>query len=288
MQKPLNLQSIRIHLDKIAKFYHDPKYLNSDPILFCYSYSKKEDIELIGFISAMFSYGNVVSIQKFLEALISNFRESPREILEKQSIQLPKNIYYRFQTNRDISDFIIGLQILLNESPSLEPYFLNDQKSNQLGISNFQKRFLKILQSLNPKKEISNGLKFLVGSGDKNSANKRYHMFLRWMVRDKFPDFGIYQNLSKKHLQYPLDTHIVKFSRILGLTHRKTINAKMVEEITNNVKQFNTEDPLLYDFPLSRLGILKICKTKYVKDICTTCKIKSLCTIYAPYNQLHP
>ncbi len=288
MPKPENLQSIRINLDQIAKIYNNPEYLHSDPILFCYRYPKKEDIELVGYIAAMFSYGNVVSIRKFLEVLFSQFQGSPRDVLENQTIQLSKKISYRFQTNQDIIDFLTGLQFLLKESPSLESYFLNDQKSTQLGIGNFQKKFLKVLQSLSPKKEISSGLRFLVGSGNKDSANKRYHMFLRWMVRDKFPDFGIYSNLSKKNLQYPLDTHIVKLSRILGLTHRKTINSKMVEEITNNVKLFNSEDPLLYDFPLSRLGILKICKTKYIQNICSTCKIKSLCTIYAPYNQSHP
>jgi uncharacterized protein (TIGR02757 family) len=285
---PKNLQSTRKYLDQITNTYTDPKYLTTDPILFCYRYSNKEDIEIIGFLAAMFSYGNVSSIQKFLESLFSYLQDSPRKFLETQSIQLPKNIYYRFQTNQDIKEYLLGLQILLRSAPSLEPYFINEMNSTQLGICNFQTKFLKILQNLSPQKKLSNGLRFLVGTGAKNSANKRYHMFLRWMVRDEFPDLGIYQKLSKKNLLYPLDTHIVKLTKILGLSNRKSINAKMTEEITNNVKQFNREDPLLYDFPLSRLGILKLCKTKYEPKICNACTIQSLCTIYAPYTQSHP
>ncbi len=281
-------KTIRKQFDDIAEQFNHPDFLQSDPILFCYRFTKREDIEVIGFIASMFSYGNVASIQIFLEKLFKGLSSNPYQKIKDENLSFPSNIYYRFQTNKDIHIFFKGLQALLNGNTSLEYYFLNETLSTQERIQSFQNKFTSAILSTTGEKKLSNGLKFLIGTSSKNSANKRYNMFLRWMVRDTFPDFGLYKTFQKKDIVYPLDTHIVKLSKILGLSNLKTINAKMAREITENVKQINPEDPLLYDFPLSRLGILKICKTKYIKEICSTCVIKKMCTIYAPYNQSHP
>ncbi len=281
-------KTIRKQFDDIAEQFNHPDFLQSDPILFCYRFTKREDIEVIGFIASMFSYGNVASIQIFLEKLFKGLSSNPYQKIKDENLSFPSNIYYRFQTNKDIHIFFKGLQALLNGNTSLEYYFQNETLSTQERIQSFQNKFTSAILSTTGEKKLSNGLKFLIGTSSKNSANKRYNMFLRWMVRDTFPDFGLYKTFQKKNIVYPLDTHIVKLSKILGLSNLKTINAKMAREITENVKQINPEDPLLYDFPLSRLGILKICKTKYIKEICSTCVIKKMCTIYAPYNQSHP
>lgn len=281
-------KTIRKQFDDIAEQFNHPDFLQSDPILFCYRFTKREDIEVIGFIASMFSYGNVASIQIFLEKLFKGLSSNPYQKIKDENLSFPSNIYYRFQTNKDIHIFFKGLQALLNGNTSLEYYFLNETLSTQERIQSFQNKFTSAILSTTGEKKLSNGLKFLIGTSSKNSAYKRYNMFLRWMVRDTFPDFGLYKTFQKKDIVYPLDTHIVKLSKILGLSNLKTINAKMAREITENVKQINPEDPLLYDFPLSRLGILKICKTKYIKEICSTCVIKKMCTIYAPYNQSHP
>jgi uncharacterized protein (TIGR02757 family) len=281
-------QSIRKQFDEIAEQFNHPDFLQTDPILFCYRFSKREDIEIIGYIASMFSYGNVASIQNFLEKLLMGLNDSPYQKIKNEDLSFLSNIYYRFQTNKDIHIFFQGLQALLKSSTSLEFYFLDNSYSTQERIQSFQNKFTSTILNITGEKKLSNGLKFLIGSGTKNSANKRYNMFLRWMVRDTFPDFGLYKTFQKKNIVFPLDTHIVKLAKILGLSNAKTINAKMAREITENVKQINSEDPLLYDFPLSRLGILKICKTKYVKEICNTCVLKKMCTIYAPYNQSHP
>ncbi len=280
--------SIREQFDSIAEQFNHPDFLHSDPITFCYRFKKKEDIEIIGFIASMFSYGNVLSIQNFLEKLLKELSNSPYQKIKNNNLTFPSNIYYRFQTNKDIQVFFSGLQVLLKSSTSLEYYFYNESLSTHERIQAFQNRFSSTILGITGEKKLSNGLKFLIGSASNSSANKRYNMFLRWMVRDTFPDFGIYKTFQKKDLLYPLDTHIVKLSKILGLSNLKTINAKMATEITKNVSQINAEDPLLYDFPLSRLGILKICKTKYIKEICSTCVINKMCTIHAPYNRSHP
>ncbi len=269
------IDSLNILVDKFSKL----EYLKTDPIEFCYRYKEKKDIEIIGFISALFSYGNVIAIRAFLESLLAILGDSPFLNIQKNKLIIPGNLYYRFQTNQDIKNLFKGLSRILNEYSSLELLFGEKDKPTQERIIIFQnslKAFLKDSKT----SPLSNGLKFLTGNGNKNSANKRYNMFLRWMVRDKFPDFGIYKSFTKDNLLFPLDTHIVKISKILGITERKTIDHRMSMEITNKFKEFDADDPLLFDFPLSRLGILKECKVSFIQEICGKCELRNSCIIY--------
>jgi uncharacterized protein (TIGR02757 family) len=267
-------------LDNLVIKYSNKDYLFSDPIEYCYHYKKKEDKEIIGFISALFSYGNVNSIRSFLTKLFNLLGLSPYLFIKNNNIVVPNNLYYRFQTNQDLNLFLKALKNIINKYSSIEYLFGEENNSTQERILIFQNNFKNIIcDSTNP--SLSNGLSFLIGAGNKNSANKRYNMFLRWMVREEFPDLGIYSSFKKENLLYPLDTHIVKISKILGFTNRSTIDNKMSEEITNNFKKINPTDPLIYDFPLSRLGILKLCKTTYIEEICEKCELKKSCSIYA-------
>jgi len=271
-------------LDLLADKFNDKIYLNSDPIDFCYRYSKKEDIEVIGFISALFSYGNVLSIKKHLEILLGLFGKSPYTFLKEGNFseiqfKIPK---YRFQTSKDILIFLKALSSILKKESSLEKLFYSKNPDAFLNerIVNFQKHFTAIAKDITQKKKLSYGLSFLIGSSKIKASNKRYCMFLRWMVRDSFPDFGIYKTISKKDLLYPTDVHIVRLSRILGVSNRKSIDFQLAKNISNYFQKLNPDDPLVYDFALSRLGILKICKTKYVYEICESCELKKICNIY--------
>jgi uncharacterized protein (TIGR02757 family) len=100
------------------------------------------------------------------------------------------------------------------------------------------------------------------------------------MTRKTFPDFGIYKTFKEEDLLYPTDVHITKLSKILGITNLKTINSKFAQNITEYFKKISPKDPVKYDFALSRLGILKECKTEYYKEICNQCELKKLCKVY--------
>ena len=133
--------SIRKQFDEIAEQFNHADYLQTDPILFCYRFSKKEDIEIIGYIASMFSYGNVMSIQIFLENLLKGLNDSPYQKIKNENLTFSSNIYYRFQTNKDIHIFFKGLQALLKSSTSLEFYFLDESFSTQERILSFQNKF---------------------------------------------------------------------------------------------------------------------------------------------------
>lgn len=105
-------------------------------------------------------------------------------------------------------------------------------------------------------------------------------MYLRWMVRKEYPDFGIYSTISPAELQFPLDIHIQRIASVLRIGSRQTPDWKKAEEITDFFREIFPDDPVRGDFALSRLGILKKCKSAYDVELCETCRINTICKVY--------
>jgi len=92
----------------------------------------------------------------------------------------------------------------------------------------------------------------------KGSACKRMNLFLRWMVRKDDMDLGLWGEIPTSKLIIPVDTHVARIAKELGLTKQTTANWKMAEEITENLKMFDREDPVKYDFALCHIGMRKL------------------------------
>ncbi|AOP35143.1 TIGR02757 family protein [Leptospira tipperaryensis] len=294
-------QKLRKTLEKIFEKYESPEFLSSDPIEFPHSYTNPRDREIAGFIAALFSYGNVKAIKNHLRHLFSICGNSPHSFLLTQDLSFIRKELkpYRFQKSADILLFLRTLQECLQNEPtqSLEPLFFlpregefnltpQKQKLLELGgilrqrILSFQIRFRAISQKINSKGVSSYGYKFLVGQGFNTSSLKRYSMYLRWMVRKNFPDLGIYDSISQEELLYPLDVHIQRIASVLEISSRKTPDWKKAEEITAFFRKIFPEDPARGDFALSRLGILRQCKSKYVFELCESCQIRNVCKVF--------
>ena len=230
---------------------------NPDPLMI----AKKNNNEYIVLICALFSYGNAQQIVKFLNTL--DF-----ELLNKSDENIKtsfENYYYRFQNSDDISAIFIAIKRLKSQK-SLEEIFKVGYDENHDVLEGIS----KIIQSVLEVYEYhSVGYKFLVGTAPKrdkygkikykgNAPYKRYNMFLRWMVRKDNLDMGLWKNVNTKDLILPLDTHTFKVSSQLGLLTRKTYDLQSAVLITEELKKFNNEDPIKYDFALYRIGQNKI------------------------------
>jgi len=221
-----------------------------DPLLIATRYND----ETIALVCALFAYGNVKAIIKFLKSLeFSLLEASDEQIREALS-----SFYYRFQNAEDVTVLFIALK-RLRKIDSIENIFYEGYKKEH-NILDGLWNFIEILKSVYPYE--SRGYKFLIGSIPKkvNSAGtyKRYLMFLRWMVRKDKLDLGLWSKIDKKDLLMPLDTHTFKVSQKLGLLKRKTYDMKAVLELTETLKSFDETDPIKYDFALYRLGQEKI------------------------------
>jgi len=244
--------------ESLYKKYTDEKYLVSDPVEFCRQAENPNDAELIGFVSSQFAYGNVSAMRKFLVDLFKHKEcSSVEKLITVKQFKL-KSLYYRFQTSRDIETFFQVLkeisQARLTRSGFLfEPEISDSKNSQKDNIDEIRNAFWNSA----PITRRTHGYKQLTGFGSDQSARKRYCMFFRWMTRNTFPDLGLYQRIKTENLIIPLDTHIMKISGLLGLRTGNTVNWKTATEITENLKKIQPDDPLKYDFSLTRPGILK-------------------------------
>jgi len=221
-----------------------------DPIMIAHKYKDPK----IALICALFAYGSVKQIIKFLDSLDFSLLTKDDAVI-KSALQ---DHYYRFQTAADISALFIALK-RLHVNQTLEEVFqnaYNEKKSVIDGIN----ALIEKLNSLYT--HHSRGYTFLLSKVSTKTkgagALKRWMMFLRWMVRDDNIDMGLWKGINKADLIMPLDTHTFHVSRRLGLLQRKTYDLQAAIELTQTLKKFDPKDPLKYDFALYRLGQEKL------------------------------
>ena len=217
-----------------------------DPILV----AKRYNDPAISLICALFAYGNVKQIVKFLDALdFSLLQKSDEEI--KNSLH---ERYYRFQKGEDIIALFIALK-RLHERTTLEAVFKSGYAKNNNVIEGINAT-IELLASLY--EHHSQGYTFLLSQVTTKTkgagALKRWMMFLRWMVRHDNIDMGLWSGINKADLIMPLDTHTYKVGLRLGLLERKNYDLQAAIELTQTLKSFNPKDPLMYDFALYRIG----------------------------------
>jgi uncharacterized protein (TIGR02757 family) len=221
-----------------------------DPILVALRYKDPS----ISLICALFAYGNVKQIVKFLDSLDFSLLQKSDEEIQKAL----QNHYYRFQKSEDIIALFIALK-KLNKESSLEEVFMSGYGVSRKTINGLHATMQKLYE-LHPHK--TKGYEFLIGKIATKTkgagALKRWNMFLRWMVRDDNIDMGLWKKVDKADLIMPLDTHTFNVGKRLGLLQRKTYDLEAAIELTQALKKFDKNDPLKYDFALYRLGQEKI------------------------------
>jgi uncharacterized protein (TIGR02757 family) len=263
--------------------YNHKKYIPPDPLQFVYHYNNKADMEIAGFLSAMFAYGAVEQIEKFLTALFGVMGKSPSKFIKTFSAKdkkLFKSLKYRFNTSEDITSLLEILKKILVRYGSLENLFLEGYCGNDKNIIPAATKFIGALDG-----KTSAGLKFLISNPARGGTCKRLFLFLRWMVRKDQVDTGLWKKIDKTKLIVPVDVHMGRLSRISGLHNRKTMNLKAAIEITAGFAEICPADPVKYDFSLCRIGILENCTGKPNK-YCPECELAGLCKKNFIFNRI--
>ncbi|MFC2094458.1 TIGR02757 family protein [Bacteroidota bacterium] len=240
--------------------------IEPDPLQFPHLYKDEKDIEAMAFISSVFAYGTVAQIVNILKKIVRLMNNQPHKFIinvEKKNLKAKlEGLKHRFYNENDIRTFFLALKKVYDKHSSLKNMFLmnysEEEPNLKSGISAFSKEMLNTAHSVNSLKELSYGVKFMFPLPEKGSACKRMHLFLRWMVRKDELDFGLWNEVPAGKLIIPVDTHIAKIARRLKLTSRKVVNWKMAEEITEELKKYDPDDPVKYDFALCHIGMRKL------------------------------
>ena len=278
------LTSLKSTLDRFYREYDFKARLGHDPIEIPHRYNNPLDIEIAAFITCSLAYGRVELFKPVAERLLSEMGASPYEFLLefrlKKQGKLFKGIKYRFNENEDLIALLFILHKIVRRHTSLEKLFMKFYRPGSLtieeGLAGFTASLLEINTSQIYGKEMKPaGLKQLFPSPVNGSACKRANLFLRWMVRDRDIDFGIWKEIPANRLIIPLDTHIARISRCLGFSRRTSQDWKMAVEITESLRRIDPEDPLKYDFALCHHGISGICKGRKASAECKGCVFRS-------------
>jgi len=274
---------IRDVLEKLYQRYNRRELISPDPLQFLYRYSNPADVEITAFLASAMAYGRVQQIEKSLDNLLGRMGDSPYEFVihfNRDKRQTLKDFKHRFTAGDDISDLLTLLKTAINRCGSIERYFAMGYNPGDRNIipalSNFCNSLLDI-HVAGQGKQPARGLKYLLVSPAGGSACKRLNLFLRWMVRDDDVDTGLWKSIEKAKLIVPVDVHMGRLCKILGLYDRKTVSLSAAAEITESFAGIEPADPVKYDFALSRIGILENCNGRRRKG-CEFCELFGFCS----------
>ena len=242
-------------------------------------YKDPADQEIAGIIASSLATGRVNSILKAVREILAAFPDLKNNILKCQKSDLERKFHgfkYRFYDSESITDFLWGVKSTILDFGSLENCFMaglagpeegyrgNRGTEEQIpGNSGMEVEkevqenpvvagMIALVRSIEGK---SGAARKILPDPNKGSAMKRLNMFLRWMVRNDEIDPGTWKKIPSSSLIIPLDTHIMQISQILEFTNRKQSDMKTALEITAALREYDPDDPVRFDFSLSRLGI---------------------------------
>lgn len=252
----LKKSEVKDFLDEKVDLYNRPSFIEDDPISIPHLYTRKEDIEISGFLTATIAWGNRKMILRNSARMMEILEDSPFEfIMDSSDCELDQAIRFVHRTFNmvDLAYFLKALRHIYKNKGGLEKIFETHKTSDSLqpAIHELNKIFFELPHEKRTERHVSDPYK--------GSAAKKINMFLRWMVRkdNKGVDFGIWESISPSILSCPLDVHSGNVARKLGLLSRKQNDAKAVAELDKVLRSFDSEDPVKYDFALFGLGAIE-------------------------------
>jgi uncharacterized protein (TIGR02757 family) len=253
----INLDDARLKqfLDQKLLLYNQPSFIAKDPISIPHLFRKKQDIEIAGFFASIFAWGQRPTIIKKAGSLMELMDNAPYHFCrDHSSRELKTLLSFRHRTFNptDLLYFIAFLKHHYGQHSSLETAFTMHGKNMEQMLAGFHHYFFSIEND--PPRTRKH-----IATPERKSSCKRLNMYLRWMVRkDKSGvDFGLWKKISPSELVCPLDLHVARVARKLGLLTRRQNDWKAAMELTSHLRGFDRKDPVKYDFALFGLGIFE-------------------------------
>jgi len=252
-----NFNELKAFLDQKVTLYNTESYIETDPIQIPHRFSRKEDVEIAAFLTATITWGQRKSIIKNASFMMELLENTPYDFVmnaSKSEIQNVRQFVHRTFNGLDCEYFIYSLRNIYKNHNGLETVFATGfaiDNSVFSSLKYFREVFLEIEHEKRVAKHISD-----VNS---NSAAKRLNMFLRWLVRadDCGVDFGIWKSIPMSALMMPLDVHVGDVGRALGLLSRKQNDWRALEELMIELRKFDKNDPVKYDYALFGIGVFE-------------------------------
>lgn len=261
--------------------------VKEDPIAFPRRFRDPADIEIAAWLAASLAYGRVPLFSAALERILGAMRGRPRAFVEsfepKRDLEVFEPLYYRMNSGRDIACLVFLMRHAVRRHGSVGGMFRANWRDSDADVGPALDRFVAELDAVDVSPIYGTnlrprGLRQLLSRTSKGSACKRLNMLLRWLVRpDDGVDFGLWTFVPPSKLIVPLDTHVLRIARYLGLTRRRAGGWTTAQAITRRLASAAPSDPLRYDFPICHHGISGRCPLGRVEARCRACPLLGEC-----------
>lgn len=244
-------------LDDALNLYYNRAFIEHDPISIPHRFILSRDIEIAGFFAALFAWGNRKTIINKSIDLLDRMDNAPYDYITQantSSLSSLTSFKHRTFNGEDILGIVKTLQSIYARYDSLEEALIVENQDQQINIKeNLHKLHLLFAQSPYVAKRTMRH----IASPYKKAACKRLVMYFRWMVRKDSSkvDFGLWTSIKSRQLECPLDVHVARIAREIGLLQRKANDWQAVEELGRALRQMDANDPIKYDYALFSLGL---------------------------------
>jgi uncharacterized protein (TIGR02757 family) len=273
------LVRLTAHLERLYRRTDQAARLRSDPVRFVHRYETTEDREVAGLIAAALAFGRVGAFGPVVSQILDTADTfgGPRAWVNAGAPNISQQ--YRWIRSADLTVWLQGVDKALAGRPVADLFFpaSSARQSIEQASAGIREGVEAVTQR--PWSQQTRGVCFLVPSPVSGSGCKRWNMYLRWMVRPDLEgiDFGLWDGIGPSQLVIPVDTHVLRISRFLGLTERTDGSWRTAEAITAALRQHDFRDPTRFDFAMAHLGISGQCKGRFDTDICPDCPLYGPC-----------
>ena len=265
---PAAADGLKASLDGLYASFNHPDSA-TDPIQIVRRYERADDLEVAGFVAAALAFGRVASILQSIERLLAIMGDHPAAYVRAFDPRLERRrfrgLVHRWTRDDDFVALVWLLKQMFDRAGSIEGFFVASPEAAAVDVGpaldSFSARALALdLRAAYNKGQPSRpGVACFFPRPSAGSACKRLNLFLRWMVRRDRLDLGTWSRVSPSQLIVPLDTHVARVGRCLGLTSYRSPGWKMAADITASLRRLDPDDPVKYDFALCHLGMMNAC-----------------------------
>lgn len=252
-----------------------------DPVSFVHRYADPLDKEIVALLASSLAFGNVKAFRPKIQGVLDVLGDAPARAADDRRALVAglSGWKHRLYTGRDVALLLSGARKLQREHGSLGAAFASFYRSQDGELREAASAFVRAIRKrARLDQETSGGAKHLFVDPAHGSAAKRVMLFLRWMIRPADGvDTGLWTEVPPSALLIPVDVHVHRLGRNLGLTERATADWKTAVEITTHLRVFDAEDPVKYDFALCHMGMVGTCPSRRDAKLCEGCGVKPVC-----------
>jgi len=279
---------LRLRLDELSTHVQP----GQDPIDFVHRYKDSDDQEVAALLASSLAFGRVAAFSQVLDALFDLAdRAGGPSAWARRSLHQPDpaidHLFYRWVRGPDLQRWLRTIARFKQHHGSVQQFVEARYVEKESDIGRVLHQLIAAFRACaldhvdEHFTDLPRGFRHLLPLPGGGSASKRWCMFARWMTRSGSPDLGIWR-IPPSKLIIPLDTHIHRVSRFIGLTRRKDASWRTAVEITDNLRRIDIVDPIRYDFVLAHLGISGTCEARRIPATCDPCPLVTVCNIGGP------